>query len=104
MTARRITIVALLTSAAVLGIAEINALANNSDGDTISEQIADIGKSQPIAMIAVGAVAVHFAGGIPKLQQVASKNPLVALGIGAIAGAAWPLKGIKNENRSYSRG
>lgn len=95
MNARRITITALLTSAALLAAAEAISLADPREGDTISEQIADLGRAQPLAIIAVGAVAVHFAGGVPALQRAASRRPLLALSIGALVGAAWPLKGFK---------
>ena len=94
MTGRQITCIALLASGALLAIAEGNALSNVEADDTISERIYELGRSQPLATIAVGACAVHFAGGVPALQRLCSRRPLLALGIGAIVGAAWPLKGL----------
>ena len=95
MTGRQITCIALLASGALLAIAEVNALANSEGGDTISERINELGNSQPLTTVAVGACAVHFAGGSPKLQKLCSRRPMIALGIGALVGAAWPLKGLR---------
>ena len=95
MTGRQITCLALLASGVLLAIAEVNALANSEGGDTISERINELGNSQPLTTVAVGACAVHFAGGSPALQRLCSRRPMIALGIGALVGAAWPLKGLK---------
>lgn len=95
MTGRQITCIALLASGALLAIAEVNALSNREGGDTISERINEMGRSQPLATIAVGACAVHFAGGVPPLQRLLSRRPLVALGLGGLIGAGWPLKGME---------
>ena len=97
MNSRQITTTAILLSAGLLAIAEINAIADRKDDDTISEQLNDVGRSQPLVTIAVGACAVHFAGGIPRLQVIASRHPLLALSIGALVGAAWPLKGFNRK-------
>lgn len=91
---RQITAAALGISAVVLAVAEVQALRDAQPNDTISEIIADAGAAQPLAMIAVGACAVHFAGGVPALQRTAARHPLLALGLGALVGAAWPLKGL----------
>ena len=91
---QRLTLGVMATAGAALLYAEARALEDDRPGDTISEIIHDTALSQPIVMIAVGACAVHFAGGSPALQRAASRRPLLALGLGALVGAAWPLKGF----------
>jgi hypothetical protein len=95
VTARRATLLGLTITGAILAVVEVRALADVQEDDTISEIIADVTRVQPLATIAVGACAAHFAGGSPRLQNWMGKHPLAALGLGLGVGLAWPLRGLK---------
>ncbi len=79
----------------VLLIREAVTLTNRHDGDTISEVVNNTAVAQPVAGVAVGALAVHFAGGVPRFQRFLSRVPLAALALGGLVGAGWPLKGLR---------
>ena len=79
-TTQKITVAALSLSGVVLGYAEVRALLDGRTDDTISEIIHDTALSQPIVGIAVGACAVHFAGGVPVLERAASRRPRTGRG------------------------
>lgn len=95
MTARRLTLLGLTITGAILAVVEVRALADIEPDDTISEIIADVTRVQPLATVAVGACAAHFAGGSPRLQAWMGRHPMTALGLGLIVGLAWPLRGLK---------
>lgn len=95
MKARRLTLLGLTITGAILAVVEVRALADIEPDDTISEIIADVTRVQPLATVAVGACAAHFAGGSPRLQSWMGRNPMAALGLGLIVGLAWPLRGLK---------